>query len=304
MGRYVLGSLIAQGHDIVLLAREEHIKIPKCKVVHGLLHEFDYSIARGCDWVVHMAGLVDMSKSESDMFYQNVEGTKAVLERCASAGVPNFLYMGSISVYGKRDNPHITEDTLPRPDTPYARSKYQAELLTHNYPGNVCILRPAMVFGEGFDEGFRMAHKMISRNQLPLIGNGGNHIPLVHAEDVAGAVCAAINTNAAGVYNVCNAELMTQRELYTFVANEVGAKTNFISIPRPLAGAALGAFNIVRVIQHKKPVPYEFVEMLATERGVDASKMVRKLGYMPGKLRPQLKEFVAYLSSKSEGTPN
>ena len=63
-----------------------------------------------------------------------------------------IIYASTISVYGERiDQEYYNEDLLPRPFSPYAKSKYKAEnFLLKYYKNKTWILRLAPVYSKDF----------------------------------------------------------------------------------------------------------------------------------------------------------
>lgn len=97
---------------------------------------------RGITRIVHAAvftGVLphierDRSRSIVDI---NVMGATNMLELARRLDVSRFLYVSSGSVYGDDYPPGtvLTEDTVPRPRTLYAVTKYTSEMLTRRYSG-------------------------------------------------------------------------------------------------------------------------------------------------------------------------
>jgi nucleoside-diphosphate-sugar epimerase len=76
----------------------------------------------------------------------NVDGTRNLVAYACEVGCGLFVYTGSSSSYGDAPVP-VTEDAPIRPQTPYARSKYEGELLMRELPH--AILRLFNVYGPG-----------------------------------------------------------------------------------------------------------------------------------------------------------
>ncbi len=297
LGAYVIKLLLGNGYEVVALSREKNIK--GCRTIKGSMSDFDYTQIKGCRHAIHMAGTIDMSLSPADIYRINVEGTKGIVEHCAQAGIPHFTFISSISVYGKRNNSDITEKTALSPDTPYAKSKFQGEMVVQGYAGDVCILRPSIIYGPGFDTGFRMAYERIKAGKMFLFGDGNNHVPLVHAADVANAIQLAVAENATGIYNVNDEDEMTQKELLDYVAKLTSSPLKYKQIPRHSIRPLLALYNFSRSLSKKPPIPSEFVDMLATERIVKTGKIRKELGFRnsyPAKIG--IAEFVDYLSKR------
>lgn len=80
------------------------------------------------DLVVHLAGLIDAEASVKDpaLWRQvNFSGAARVFEACCGAGVP-VIFPSTTSIYGAADAV-VDEESLSNPQSPYARSKYDAE---------------------------------------------------------------------------------------------------------------------------------------------------------------------------------
>ncbi|MCX5586830.1 UDP-glucose 4-epimerase GalE [Streptomyces erythrochromogenes] len=82
--------------------------------------------------VVHLAGKKQVGESvEKPLYYyhENVHGLTVLLQAVADAGVRNFLFSSSASVYGMPDVDLVTEDTPCAPLSPYGETKLAGEWL-------------------------------------------------------------------------------------------------------------------------------------------------------------------------------
>lgn len=81
--------------------------------------------------VIHFAGLKAVGESvvEPLLYYDNnVHGTQVLLQAMQKAGVFNFVFSSSATVYGEPDQVPISEQTsVGRPTNPYGRSKLMVE---------------------------------------------------------------------------------------------------------------------------------------------------------------------------------
>lgn len=85
---------------------------------------------RGCDAVVHFAGLKAVGESvEKPLLYysNNVEGSIALFESMAAAGVKSIVFSSSATVYGDPASVPIREDAPLSATNPYGRSKLMIE---------------------------------------------------------------------------------------------------------------------------------------------------------------------------------
>lgn len=111
------------------------------------------------DSVLHVAGIAHTSKDPSlkDKYYAvNTELTYQVAKKAKQDGVPQFIFMSSIIIYGDSapigKQKIISKNTEPKPDDFYGDSKLQAELKLQPLASEsfkVAIIRPPMIYGDG-----------------------------------------------------------------------------------------------------------------------------------------------------------
>jgi UDP-glucose 4-epimerase len=120
----------------------------------------------GVDAVIHTATLHQphiATHSRADFVATNVDGTLAVLEASANAGIKALVYSSTTSAFGRALQPPpdrpavwVTEDLVPQPRNIYGTSKVAAEdlcQLVHRDTGLPClILRTGRFFPERDDQ--------------------------------------------------------------------------------------------------------------------------------------------------------
>jgi nucleoside-diphosphate-sugar epimerase len=307
LGKHLINLLLEKKARVRVLARAgAELPFPKgVEVFPGdITHPMTlFDAVRGVDVVFHLAALVDYVSSEKRLFDVNVEGTKNLLKVCAEAA-PNlqrFVYCSSTSVMGKElaEIP-ANEKTECLPTDNYGFSKLMAERAVLEYRKRfpVVIVRPAVVYGEGFDEGYFPVLKLIKHNRMRIIDSGNNVIPFVHARDVAKALLLAAESRKAPgqIYIITGAEQMTQKEVFEIAARELGVKPPHQHIPRFLAefGVQL-SYPLSFLGWSKKRVDLENLAVLSSHRIFDISKAKRELSYSPSvRLEEGIKEMVEY----------
>lgn len=136
-------------NDLILHSRD----YKRLKKDINEIHEDDL---KNIETIMHLAGLSNdpLGELNEKLTYKiNFDGTINLIQKAKIAGVKNFLYASTQSVYGISENieNEITEDSKNiQPITAYAKSKYKAEQLmlkkkSENF--RVVIFRPATVFG-------------------------------------------------------------------------------------------------------------------------------------------------------------
>ncbi|MFJ3199103.1 UDP-glucose 4-epimerase GalE [Streptomyces sp. NPDC086989] len=140
IGSHVVRAMIAAGEGVVVyddLSTGNEDRVPEGVplVIGSVLDRLnlDETLRRyKITGVVHLAGKKQVGESvEKPLFYyhENVEGLQVLLGAVAEAGVRNFLFSSSASVYGMPDVELVTEETPCAPLSPYGETKLAGEWL-------------------------------------------------------------------------------------------------------------------------------------------------------------------------------
>lgn len=134
------------------------------------------------DVVIHLAALVHNNTPHArltDYFKVNYELTKSLANLVKKAGVNKFIFLSTMSVYGKEGSltstVKINRYTKCNPTTYYGLTKYKAETMLEDLANNqfqVNIIRPPMVYGKNSPGNFSRLLKMSKINFIyPKISN-------------------------------------------------------------------------------------------------------------------------------------
>ena len=147
-----------------------------------------HQAVEGVDIVLHQAALGSVPRSINDPITTNqvnIDGFLNMLVAAKEAGVARFVYAASSSTYGDHPGLPKVEDTIGRPLSPYAVTKYvnelYAEVFQRVYGFATIGLRYFNVFGRRQDpEGAYAAviPKFIGqmlRGEAPVINGDGSH---------------------------------------------------------------------------------------------------------------------------------
>ena len=234
--------------------------------------------AEGVGALVHLAFIVQPLHDRRRMQAVNIEGTRAVLEAAARAGLAQVIFVSSVAVYGAHpDNPiPLTEKSplRPNPDYSYALDKAEADRITQEFaarhPGlAVTILRPAIVLGPHVDNFFSCY--LIHWPFLLAVHGGDGPMQFVHEDDLATCIVACLRRRARGVYNLAGEGSLGWREVLR------RARRRYITLP------AWWAYAVAALLwQARLPVaPPGQLAWVRFPSVVSTDKLAREVGFRP-----------------------
>lgn len=163
----------------------------------------------GMDAVVHVAGIAHRRAAPEDapLYHQvNCERALECARTAKAAGVRQFVFFSSMSVYGKVTG-RIDAQTRPAPNTCYGQSKWDAEqglaaLAGENF--QVAVLRPPMVYGPGCRGNYPRLSGMVRR--LPFFPKVNSQRSMLYIGTLCRFLQQLIESGAGGLYFPQNAE--------------------------------------------------------------------------------------------------
>lgn len=244
IGSHLAEALAAAGHDLVLIdcftdyydpaLKEENaaaLTIERADLAEDPLHP----LVAGADGVFHLAGQPGVRASFGPDFplyvRNNLIATQRLAEAAAQAGA-RVVFASSSSVYGEAERYPTSEDTQPRPVSPYGVSKLACEHLLSAYAASyrldwVC-LRYFTVFGprQRPDMAFaRMLAALAEERPFEVYGDGRQSRGFTYVADAVAATVAAMERAPAGaVYNVGGGAEATMLEAIS-IAERVSGRT-------------------------------------------------------------------------------
>lgn len=160
VGRALCDYLSKIGRDVVAAVRspEKRVSGVRNKVVGTINGQTEWAEhLQDVDVVVHLAARAHkLSDSSADPLGEfrsiNALGTQKLVSDCIKVGVSKFIFVSSIGVNGATTaGAPFTAGDVPRPHTPYAISKLEAELeiqrLCQDSQMDYVILRPPLIYG-------------------------------------------------------------------------------------------------------------------------------------------------------------
>jgi UDP-glucose 4-epimerase len=185
------------------------------------------------DCLMHFAFVLNPIRDEAKMYDIDVNGTQAVLQAAADAGVKHVIQTSSATAYGAfPDNPKpIAEDWPVRgaPDFSYAKHKADSDRIAQlwalqNPDALMTIVRPSIVFGPSVDN--YLVRAFDNNPFIPILDGVDEEFQLVHEDDVVSALIALLDGKHDGAFNLAGDGTLTWRR----AAEVVGKKTRNISL--------------------------------------------------------------------------
>jgi nucleoside-diphosphate-sugar epimerase len=298
VGRYLVKSLLTEGHACRLLVRPTSDRgafanEPAVEYRPGDLLDPQSltGIAEGVDDVYHLAAEGHVSAISEAAFRRfvdvNVNGTAGLLRACKGYPVRKFVHFSSTAAMGLIRKDRIDETDVPRPATPYQKSKLQSEqtVLTLGAELGIptVVLRPCMIYGVGGQGEFHKFCRLMLKGRFPRLHLGCNRAPLVHVRDVVqGAMLAADRGHPGQVYLIASEDSVDLAEVHRLVNEVYGKKSSYPYIPWPVAyGLAWAAEGWAQLTSRVPLATRRNILSTAANRRFSIAKARDELGYRP-----------------------
>jgi UDP-glucose 4-epimerase len=199
-------SYVGTNVECWLMREPNKYHVDTIDMIDGSWREKDFS---DYDVVFHVAGIahVKETRKNRDLFFKvNRDLAIEVAEVSKKAGVSQFIFLSSMSVYGL-DTGIITRETVPKPKSSYGKSKFQAEEGIRRLEGDnfkVAILRPPMIYGKGCKGNFQKLVKLVKI--LPVFPKVNNQRSMIYIDNFCNFIKLVIDHSLEGFLFPQNSE--------------------------------------------------------------------------------------------------
>jgi len=267
IGRFLLPRLRARGDEVVAVSRAQHADADGVTWQRGALPD-------------HMP---DMANVDAVVCYGPIAALAPWFASGAAPGVTRVVCTSSMSAQSKLNSLDAAEREM-------ARSLHEGEaaLAAACEARGIAwtVLRPTLVYGAGIDKSLSPIARAAMRTRVfPLPSGRGLRQP-VHADDIASATVAALDTPAASghVIPMGGGERLSSGEMFARVRRSLAVATLPLPVPRWLLKLAATAIPRAR-----GPISRLDVDLIA-----DNEPLLRLLGIRP---RPFLADGACWVPS-------
>lgn len=212
----------------------------------------------GYDAVFHVAGIAHQKETaeNSHLYFEvNRDLAVAMAEKAKAAGIPHFIFMSTMSIYGMESGV-ITPATMPRPKNSYGQSKWEAEEAMRAMADEhfrVAVLRPPMVYGKNCRGNFQTMKKLVEKS--PVFPAVQNRRSMISVDNLCSFVRFAVDEQLSGTFFPQNRQPVSTTAMARIMAEVLGRRVWFSR----LAGLA------VQVLAHIHPTARKAFSSLTYE---------------------------------------
>lgn len=276
IGSNLCEELVKKGNYVVCL---DNFSTGRIENIQGLLDNNRFKLIEGdirnldtclkavnrVDVVFHEAALGSIPRSIDDPITTNavnISGFLNMLVAAKNAKIDRFIFAASSSAYGDNETIPKVEDTIGKPLSPYALTKYVDELYAHvfsiTYGLKYIGIRYFNVFGRRQDPNSAYAAviplfiKKILKHEQPIInGDGSNSRDFTYIDNIIHINMLALETLSPKafnqIYNGAGGENTSVLELEQLITKNLSAYDNCIDCIVPIFGP-----NRIGDIKHSK----------------------------------------------------
>lgn len=288
------------GEKKALLRKEDNILLKGVnikKVVGDLFNDDFLNKEIDGDVLIHLAGLIDITNKNKNVYKINFELTKKLANICVFKKI-RFIYISSVDALVKPKN-GIVEDIVLNPEkmrNHYGKSKALASLYINSLIANgkdMAIVYPSAVIGPN-DFKISPIGKVIrninNNKKIPIIKGNYN---FVDVRDVSDCIINLANSKLKDSFLVTG-NIMTIEEFIKTICFKLNKKC-FIRIPLFLVIFAANFLSLFYLLGNRNPIITRFViKTVNSNCNYSYEKAKKMLNYKPRKAQKSLIDMIQW----------
>ncbi|MBI3299984.1 MAG: NAD-dependent epimerase/dehydratase family protein [Elusimicrobia bacterium] len=279
IGKRLCGLLQERAHKVRALVRDAG-KLPAgTEPALGDLRDPESLLkaVTGTQAVVHLAAL---KSDESDIYQVNVDGSRALVEACRSAGVTRLVNVSTQATrIGRRGD--------------YGESKARADELIMTAGLRATTLIPSLVYGPDDPGVFgKLAGVVRSMPVVPVFGDGTTFYRPIHVDDFCSITesCLRLDATVGKTYDVGGPAQVSFDGMVDGMAAHWGLKRLKLHVP---GWAALALAHGLRPFFYRPPLSVSnMLGALYSAEGGDYEAIVKATGIEPRSFAAGIKELL------------
>jgi nucleoside-diphosphate-sugar epimerase len=263
IGARLVPQLVERGHDVIgtsrSLEKADRLRAQGAEPV--VLDLLDPRAVREAiraaqpDAIVHqataLARTIDFKHFDRSFALTNrlrIDGTDALLAAARESAIRRFVAQSFAGwPYARNDGPVKTEED-PLDPSPVPTMRETLAAIRHLEQAVVHAGGVALRYGGFYGSPDDAQVELVRKRRLPIVGDGGGVLSLVHLDDAATATALALEDGAPGIYNIVDDEPAPAREVLPALAAAVGAKPPR-RVPRWLAMLVAGEAGVAMMTE-------------------------------------------------------
>jgi dihydroflavonol-4-reductase len=312
IGANVARELVAAGATVRVLARPPGDRLAltgvRVEIVEGDLLD-PASVRRavsGVQTVYHVAADYRLWTPDPATLYRtNVDGTRAVLEAAAEAGVRRTVHTSSVGALGipKDGRPGTEETPVTLADMVghYKRSKFLSEQVALDFARrglDVVVVNPSAPIGPWDVKPTPTGQMVVDFMRGRMVASLDTGLNVVHVRDVARGHLLAAERGRAGERYILGHRDLSLADIFGLLAEITGRRPPRFRVPYAVAwlGAAC-CESVARVTGRPPAVPLTAVRMARKRMYFSPARAVRELGLPQTDVRTALADAVAWFEA-------
>lgn len=294
VGSAVLRQLLARGWEVRALVRSgsnrRNVQQLPIEVAIGDLMDSAslHAACRGCEALFHVAADYRLwAKDTTELYRNNVEGTRNVMLAGLQADMKRIVYTSSVATLGLpadgQPGDENTPSTVADSVGDYKRSKYLAEQAVREMARDgapIVIVNPSTPIGPRDVKPTPTGRMVLdaARGRTPAYVDTGLNI--AHVDDVAAGHLLAYEYGRIGERYVLGGENLTLREILTLVAKCAQRRPPTVRLPLNVVVPFAYLSEALALVTGRAPeLTIESLRMARRHMFFSSAKAQRELGY-------------------------
>lgn len=267
------------------------------------------SVMKHITEIYHCAATVSLGNATENLLYNNVKGTRNIVEAARKARIRRFCHVSSIAACGSETGAKRIDEHSPWIEdhnrSIYAQSKYLSE--QEVWKGiksglNAVIVNPGVILGvSGTDKGSSQLVAQIQKG-LPFYTDGGSGY--VDVQDVVKIMILLMKSEISGERFIVISENCSTKNLLNMIADGFGARRPFIHIGRKtmhLVGLTAGFLG--KIFNFQPIIDESVARSITHSEFYSNQKIINAIGFKFNGIEDSVNEICRFIKINQNGNP-